>query len=510
MNDFLALKHRYQNAPSDQDHKRILIQLNRLTFTGDQMLLEISDLAQNARHADVRLLSFLVLRKSIDAAEKISHIFKLELDICDQLVSNETRVVRFPAIGAGGGSCIAEALVIKFAGSPEHEPLCLDRKHFHDAKKIARALGCCFFVAFNQDFEGNSWMCAVAAALLSKDQTSLDRYLFSGILSDNGKIQAPANLEDKKICAESLQKRLISSSVSSVQELEFWLNANEIPVPFIQFSGKKEHLDLWYDKMEAAIKKDFPFYSLHALEEWFGLKIENLTLYQEGSIRFDQDSWREILKTAYDKFDQIEFALHPKKAILWYAGKVSSLQFGLGVCYGFKRPVCICQYDSNSQEYEMMLRLYGKQHPRILKNVSIKPQETKYLNYELNITPGSDDLKLIIYLGSHNLKQDVREYEVGSVCDELVIHLKEDQGFISFEQDWVLISQEINSLLNHIKNQHSWKRVHVFQSAPTAICFALGIALGHFLPYYIYHYQPEDGFGSYKMVYRLDIVQSFD
>jgi len=47
-------------------------------------------------------------------------------------------------------------------------------------------------------------------------------------------------------------------------------------------------------------------------------------------------------------------------------------------------------------------------------------------------------------------------------------------------QNWLPYLQEINSALNTARQEYHWERIHLFQTAPTALCMALGIAVGHF------------------------------
>ena len=94
--------------------------------------------------------------------------------------------------------------------------------------------------------------------------------------------------------------------------------------------------------------------------------------------------------------------------------------------------------------------------------------------------------------------------EISDDLGILFVQLKKGQGQITFESDWLRIVQETNSLLNHLKQLYHWNRTHIFQTSPNAICMALGIALGHFVPATVYHYQPQSSTTSYQGMYELE------
>jgi len=464
----------------------------------------LSLLCLKAVHSDLRLLAFLACLKSNAGIEQLCQILGLNEIVKPFLRAGNFRKVQFPVTGNGDSDRICVAIVMPLADL--ERGICLCKGQEKDAQALYEALGTGFIAGFNLDIQGNSWMLAVAAGVFAESNVQLHNLAFSGIVESSGRIISAADIEQKSKLTQASGLRLIHNSIPSVESLKYWLNERNIPIPIIQYSGQKGLASLALKKMESSIQQDFPLFNVIALKEWFGIEEDDLCIFQEDNIEFEPGAWRTILLEAKAGFDALDIALQPRKAIVWYAGKLSSLQFGIGVSYGFNRPVCICQYEPGDQSYLPVIRLFGQQHPRALKRILTDLFDLKYLSHEIEYTPDATDLKLIIFLGSHNLVSVVKQVDTGSPCDHLIIRAKHDQGFIDFESDWMQIVQEINSILNYYKNSHSWRNVHIFQTCPTSICFALGIAFGQVLPYRIWHYQPDGGVGTYKYLYQLDTI----
>ncbi|HPH71576.1 MAG TPA: SAVED domain-containing protein, partial [Candidatus Cloacimonas sp.] len=75
-------------------------------------------------------------------------------------------------------------------------------------------------------------------------------------------------------------------------------------------------------------------------------------------------------------------------------------------------------------------------------------------------------------------------------------------------QNWLPYVQEINSALNAAREKNHWQRIHLFQTAPIALCMALGIAIGHFVPIDVYHYQFNASEPKYRCMFSMDKILS--
>jgi len=416
----------------------------------------------------------------------------------------------FPLVNSLGASKVAELLIFSF-DNPAPKAICFDEEIQKKAMILAELCGRSFLLVFTEDFEGDSWMCAAAAALCCSQPERMKGLCFSGAVSRGGRIARAVQLEAKKKLCSKQGLRLITS-IESYAELEYWLNSPELPVPLIQCSGEVNRQIQWLAKMEATIREEQPCFSLQALSEFTGLNPQELCLFHPGEFRFVPEEWKAYLSQV-THFDEIEQKAPDYKLVFWYAGMLSALQFGIGARFGFKRPICICHWDSGEQKYLPVIKLYGSTPARTLKNVSIPPDSFQFIKYQAELEQGQDcAAALILYLGSHNPFQDAISHlrNMFGKFGYILVSLQENQGQISLKQNWLRITQEINSLVNHLKMSHRWSRLHIFQSAPTAICMALGIAFGHFIPVSVYHYQYDAEDPKYRMMYDLEKIWSYE
>ena len=146
-------------------------------------------------------------------------------------------------------------------------------------------------MVFTEDFVGDSWMAATAAALIADNPDELSDFCFTGAVNESGKIMPPAQLTEKKQCCEACGKKLITS-VKSLEELDFWLNSSELPVPVVQSSGTPDKKSSLLLKMEAAIQKEYPLFNLQALFEFTGLNEDDLSIFKEGDFPFIPKEWQ--------------------------------------------------------------------------------------------------------------------------------------------------------------------------------------------------------------------------
>ncbi len=487
---------------------KILDYLNTNNFSEEDWL-PIIDLLFNPYSNKVSAFAWLALIAKSHQDSDLAKRLDLNPGQFAEVFQSRIRKAYFPIIDTQSNGILAEVLIFPFS-STEFRAICFNKNYLEPATILAQLTGKSFLMVFTEDFVGDSWMAATSAALIADNPDDLKDFCFSGAVNESGKILSPAQLTEKKQCCEVYGKRLITA-VKSIEELEFWLNSCELPVPLVQSSGTPDKKSSWLLKMEAAIQKEYPLFNLQALFEFTGLNVECLSIFKEGDFPFIPEVWQAFLG-GIDHFDRVEQKLGTRKAIFWYAGMLSSLQFGIGAIFGFNRPIYICHWEVSNQEYLPVFRLYRPNNARVLKNVSFDPHSFTHIKYEIDaISNQMNDLALILYFGSHNPYQEVINYFKPLFPDSgtLFISLKESQGQINLDSDWLRIVQETNSLLNYLKKSYHWQRLHIFQSSPNAICIALGIALGNFTPATIYHYQPQAEGEHYKGMYNLEMVKNY-
>jgi len=260
--------------------------------------------------------------------------------------------------------------------------------------------------------------------------------------------------------------------------------------------------------MEQKVQEKFSWFSYELLEDFYGITNSDLAIFGNGILPFEANAWQKLLQEQVkDRFKLLEDKVMPKKVLWFYAGQISTLQLGIGALFGFKRAVSILQMEFSNTTYHEVFTLYGKENARQLKNVSVKKEDYQYIQSELLINePHKNELGFIIYLGSHNPIGEAKAYckKQLQINNFLIIQARENQGVMETSQNWLPYVQEINSALNTARQEYHWERIHLFQTAPTALCIALGIAVGHFLPVDVYHYQFNAEEPKYRCMFSLD------
>ncbi len=490
---------------------KILMQYIFQKRIGDHEAALLPELMMQSAVPELKLACFLCLAGKAEYLEQLSKLLKLEARQIDAMTAQQPRKANFPAVNALDSSCITKVLVYPFRSI---EPRCivLWGKNWQELTILAKLTGQSCLIGFDRDIEGDSWQLAAIAALIHKGNGDLEQLAFSGVLNGDGMVSQGDKMEHKQSCCQNSGLNLVHR-VMSIGQLESWLNADTIPLPVLQLQGSKNDLELWLSKIEAKVQEKFPWFSYPVLEDIYGIKREELTIHGEGNLDFKPEAWQQLLASKAAKlFDALEYRVKPRKVLWYYAGQISTLQLGIGAIFGFKRAISIMQLDFSSSEYKEVFALYGKNNARELKNVSIKAAACRMVEGQLQITnPEGKELGLIIYLGSHNPIGEAKDYCRISlqVNNFLIFKAKTNQGVLELNEDWLQLAQEINSLLNWAREEYAWQRIHLFITAPTALCMALGIAIGHFLPVEVYHYQYGVEAGKYQLMFSLDKVFSY-
>jgi len=471
----------------------------------------VKELFLRAYSPELRLSSMLWLLKQHRYLNDLSAETGFSESALLEAIQSSPRIVRFPVLDCEGSSCLARAMVYVISSShPRALALCGSRNL--ECSHLAELSGISCVIGFDMNIEGRSWQLAVLAALLDKNVIARDDLAFSGVVLEKGEIAPAESIIAKNTCCEAQEINLVSR-VKTTSQLQEWLNSHIIPLPVLQYNGSENELRSWQTLLEVMVKESYAWFSYELLEDFHGITRKDLAISESVNLAFEAKAWQDFLgHQVQNRFDSLEHRLLPKKALWFYAGQISALQLGIGAIFGFKRALAILQLDFSSSSYKQVFTLHGSQNARELKNVSISDKACKKVEGHLQITePESKELGLIIYLGSHNPIGEAQEFcrTQLQVRNFLVIKAKENQGVLDLKENWLRWIQEINSLLNHAREEYHWKRIHLFQTAPTAICMALGIAIGHFLPMDVYHYQFGAEEPKYRKVFSMDRVMSY-
>ncbi len=451
-------------------------------------------------------------RKDLFDLEKISKALELPQTTVKKIFKSVPIKAKFPIVLGSKGE-IATAYITPLDNS-------IDRNSFKQKSDIQEELNTIrsilknknfpiknFFVIFDKDFYGKSYMLSVFAGLTLPEE-SLKNFAFTGILNEEGEILPVEYLREKEKISEKQNIKLITPDhINTIEELIYYIGDESLDIPFIFMIDKpKDETNLAIKKIEKLIKKRKPFFSLEKLENIFGLSRQDLIIgYKEPlpTVNFKEleilNPWTEQvilfekkLKNIYSKFQYKKRILHLGLAV------PSSLAMGLGIKLGAKKPVVVYHYQSD--EYIPVADL--SDHKKLRKIKYIRKEIEKELNlikitFLKNKISSKEDTAVVIWLASHNICFDVKNYLTHEKRNYpiLKIESKEHQGDIPLPVDldkknkdlWIRYVSEIYSTLNILKNKEKIKRYHIFLSSPVPIAFLLGMAVGHFWDGIIYN-----------------------
>ncbi|MDD3535994.1 MAG: SAVED domain-containing protein [Candidatus Cloacimonetes bacterium] len=465
---------------------------------------QVYELVEKAWHPALQLAALLWLVKMQVMWQELSQLLGFESSTLERLKSITPLEVYFPAYGSGQGVS-SRRVILYILSNEESRAICLKGAGIESADHLADLSAKSCIIAFDAPVEGNSWQMSALAALQSKTRLSAE-YAFSGIVTATGEIRTASFLEEKLAFCKERGIKLIHR-IDSAKKLEKWLNEEQIPLPLLQYFGSEIEQMRCLVSIEKCIQESQPWFSIAALEDWYGIAANELILGDAGLLPFEPKLWQDFLcETVKGAIEGLRQKMGEKGIIWFLAGQISALQFGIGAVIGFKQALGILQLDFSSSRYKEVVSLYGQTNARELKNVSKQADNFSKIkvNLELN-KPESLGLSLILYLGSHNPIGEAKAYSRTylDVENYLIIEAKDAQGVMNLDTDWLPWVQEINSALNEVRGKHYWQRIHLFQTAPTALCMALGVAFGHFMPITVYHYQFGAPEPRYKAMYEL-------
>ena len=465
----------------------------------------VFDILKRAWNPALQLASLLWLIKNKLKLEDLSDLLGFDITALQEMRYISPFEALFPAVGNDQAVSI-KRLIYNPLPAAELQTICLNGGGIKSYNHLAKLSGKSGIIAFDAPIDGNSWQMAAMAVMKSEEKLS-DKYAFTGIVMANGEIRSAESLALKQAFCKKTGKRFISR-ITQVAQLDSWLNEELIPLPLLNYFGSEKEQFRCLESIEKCIQESMAWFSLAALEEFFGIQSKQLILGNTESLPFEPAIWQKfVCETSKSNIEDLRDKLGSRGIIWFLAGQISSLQFGLGSIIGFKQGLSILQLDFTSSRYKQVISLYGDKNARELKNVSQPEGGFKKIktNFEYN-NPDSQSLSLILYLGSHNPIGEAKAFsgKYLGVGNYLIIEALEAQGVMNLEEDWLEWVQEINSALNELRGNYHFQEIHLFQTAPTALCMALGVAFGHFMPIKIYHYQFDAPQPKYKNIYDME------
>ncbi len=435
--------------------------------------------------------------------EKFSTITNLPAFVLHKIFIERPIKAKFPVVNNHQAQ-IATAYIFKFDKEIPKNSF-LEKYELSKIKKLLKTKGISkdFFVIFDKNFKGKSYLLAVASGLVLPEYT-LDGFLFTGEVNEEGEIYPVGFIEKKEMLAKKHNLKLITyGDVYHIDELIYYLGDIPIDIPFLHLSNKPlEEAYISLEKLENKIKEKIKFYSLDKIEKFFELKKEDLILTTEYLSKPDKDEnhWIETIKEFEEKLKKIYTKIPRKKRILHFAGSISSLAFGFGIKLGAKKPVVVYHYQAD--DYYEVIDLSDENEIRKIKHIKDKLEILEIKN--LNENKNAKEIAIALWIASHNPYGDVLRFSEDKNWKVIGIEAKEFKGNLPLPKNfsnkdlWIEVVRELYTVLNNLKSE-KYEKFHLFLSSPVAISFALGMAVGHFINGSVYNISKDKDIPYFKI-----------
>ncbi len=451
------------------------------------------------------IIEFFQKNRSASAIEEFIELFHSE-ELAEKLIENRDIIrVKFPIVRADSGEgVLATACVIPLRERANRLHLPTSDSSVEKALENIRQFQVKgnrekkeFFVYFDQDFEGDSFMLAVWSAL-NLNPRELKRYAFTGSITKNGYIERADFIDEKQKIAENAGRKLISNRLfSKVKQLEELLNKKtEIPLLILVQKDPDSSLRQFKSSLISELNLDSEYFE--KVKELFDISDEDFVIYRDSELGKDPREWRELI----DKFESRVREINQKRGgevVFNFSTTIVALALGLGAKFGAKHPVRIFHFTQGG--YKIVVDL-SKNTRQIKEKVK---SEFEYIKCREEGERDSETLAIAVWLASHTPYKDVETFvrERYPHSKILKIESKRNQGALNPEnmEEWINTARELYSVIDN----HKAPRNLMFISAPVALAFALGISLGHFVNIDVFNYARDQikGRDKYYKVFNL-------
>ncbi|OPX35834.1 hypothetical protein B1H10_00355 [candidate division KSB1 bacterium 4484_188] len=276
-------------------------------------------------------------------------------------------------------------------------------------------------------------------------------------------------------------------------------------VPYLVVIGKgdSQYRDT-RSQVETALA-DFRIH-VHELKRAFGLHGEDWIFRRESQLSTDPEVWKTTITKIENKFWRLAERIPGRKTYHFFMNGPATLAFAMGATIGSRNEYVFYHYmpASGRNPYHDIINFEKSDSPEGHHKLKTKIKKYKMIHAsgedKLNGMPRRDVL-VALYLAGHSPVGDVTERSKQSGLPLIVIQSK-FKGTIPLDQDWILLSQEVSSVLLDIAGRENVERLHLFLSVPLPIAFCVGSAMGKFVRATVYNYFP--GLGGYEKVFNLE------
>ncbi len=418
----------------------------------------------------------MFLRKEKDRVDldKLAKVFNVEKKIAEEILVNPITEAFFPAVSKTVNKLLRVYVVRLSIG----KAIAVDDyiEDYLDVISFLAKSG--FFIFFDDDFEGKSFMLAAFASVIT--ESIPEAWAFSGGLDKDGSVISVGEIEQKDELCKNNGKRLISSEIiNTTKELEYMLLDNKIDIPFsvavknsktsdTPKEAAKENLS----RIQTLIGKEFDI-EFEFLKKLYDITDEDMVFYTDEEY-LKCDNWLNHIKCAFDKLRCLNKKIWNKTVVFHFSFVApATFVFGLGAIYGAKLPFVAYHFREGVLKKVLDFR---NRSIRDLKTVGSKE------GYLECIIENIDKYEaFVFYAASHEPKGDVERFMKNVYGNYGIVYcrLKDSQGNLK-EKDWSAYVKEMYLIYNKTKRYDKIYKRMFFFSCPIVLAFGFGVCIETF------------------------------
>ena len=271
-------------------------------------------------------------------------------------------------------------------------------------------------------------------------------------------------------------------------------------VPVAVLIGKSESVadSMWLDIERVMVRWGF---EADQYRRDFDVEREDVFMHHEEALPADPNVWLQRARDFRRRIERVGSRLPGRKVFHMFVNGPISLAVGLGASIGTVYEVVVHQWfpGTGPSPYHPVVDFYAlsKTNPRGTHFIEDAVDgEFRYV-----VGEGSPGDTQELYVSVCMARDDPR-MDVDHLVEEAraagrsagVFHVvQRERRSLESGDDWILCAREILTLVFHQVSAAKRERVHFFLTAPTALAFAVGMGLEHFLPITVHSWRPQEG-----------------
>ncbi len=420
------------------------------------------------------LILFLRREKRKVETDKLAEALQISPEAAREILINPVKRACFPIISEKERK-LSHVYTIELSDSAA---ISINRNMDDLAYIISEASGKSFFMFFEDDFDGKSFMLAAFVSLISADET--DGWVFTGGLDKSGNVISVDYIEEKEKLCRSSGKRLISPDmVKNIDELKYLFAQNIIDIPFSiavknskTSSTPREAALENLNRLEKRMKEKWKV-KLDLVKKVYDLKENDLVFYISNPY-LPAKEWAGFIKLAFNKLRETIKKFNDRRVVVHLSFIApAAFTFGFGAIIGPRLPFVAYHFVSGSLKEALSFR---SKDIRLLKTPSEKRE-----NLRCKKEGKGPCAAIAFYVASHELEGDVRKF-MDEKCKHYSLtycRLRQNQGNISI-RNWTSCVREMYGVYNDSKKRKEIRKRMVFFSCPIILSFGLGVCMDTF------------------------------